>query len=488
MQGTKTQNWISQSLGGIVGVIVFVFIIGSEPPSVKTTSETTESLVKAAPAEKTIEQNIEEARIDTSQQSNINNSELLPPYPSTAYKLITTETSGFGPTLPEPQTLQLTLGRGDALIDRVVATGISASQAYRAIEALGQNIELRKLQIGQEIELVIDTPLYEGESLKLWSLAVRSEFDTMVRATSQSDGSFTSKEDEIPTLLMTMFNTGEINDSLFLAAERAGVPAEIIISLIRTYSFEVDFQREIRPGDHFEVYYQRRLTKDGLEVENGDIQYARLVLRGKPLPYYRFTPSDDGRTDFFSNEGESATRALMKTPLDVAVMTSNYGSRRHPVLGYTRMHTGVDFRAPTGTPIMAAGDGIIERSSRYGTYGNYIRIKHNGTYSTAYAHLSRYGRGVRQGARVSQGQIIGYSGATGRVTAAHLHYEVLINGEQTNPMRLNLPTGRKLGGDELELFMSQQKAIDIELEALRSLEAMNEDDAIFNASMVEPAS
>jgi murein DD-endopeptidase MepM/ murein hydrolase activator NlpD len=149
----------------------------------------------------------------------------------------------------------------------------------------------------------------------------------------------------------------------------------------------------------------------------------------------------------------------MKTPVDKAVMTSSYGKRRHPVLGYTRMHKGVDFRAYTGTPIMAAGDGVIERASRYGSFGNYVRIRHNGSYKTAYAHLSKYGRGVKKGARVKQGQVIGYSGATGRVTGAHLHYEVYYNGKQVNPMSLKLPSGRKLKGSELETYQSKRQVL-----------------------------
>ena len=153
----------------------------------------------------------------------------------------------------------------------------------------------------------------------------------------------------------------------------------------------------------------------------------------------------------------------MKPPLDVAVITASYGRRKHPVLGYTRMHKGADFRAPTGTPIMAAGDGIIEMSARNGSYGNYIRIRHNSTYKTSYAHLSRYGKGVKKGRRVKQGQIIGYSGSTGRVTAAHLHYEVLVNGKQTNPMTLKLPSGKTLKGKELQRFHQQTEQLSADL-------------------------
>ncbi len=474
MHQTGKQNWLGKSIGGVVGLLVFAMIATSDNTATDTMSEN----------EQTDSQNTATLGIASQAPQNNYVDQLLE---NTATNHIIVSSEVFGPATPPPTTLRLTLGNRETLIDKVIATGVRANQAYRAVEALGREVNLRKLQIGQEIEVKIDQPLYQGEKVKLWSLGIRSEFDTMVRATAQPHGIFEAKEDEIPTLLMTMYSSGVIDDSLFLAADREGVPAAIIIELIRAYSFEVDFQREIRPGDRFEVYYQRRLTESGEEIENGSIQYANLILRDKPLPYYRFTPSDDGRTDFFSNQGESARRALMKTPLDVAIVTDSYGSRRHPVLGYTRMHKGVDFRAPTGTPIMAAGDGIIERSSRFGSFGNYVRIRHNSTYSTAYAHLSRYGNGVRQGVRVRQGQIIGYSGATGRVNGPHLHYEVLVNGEQTNPLRLSLPTGRKLGGNELNTFMTQQKAIDLELDALRLYEVMGDDTDNLNTAMAQPA-
>jgi murein DD-endopeptidase MepM/ murein hydrolase activator NlpD len=478
MHQTSKQNWLGKSIGGIAGLLVFVMVATSD----MNLSDSTNDIANLNDEKLLVESNQTDNLVDTTTDTD---SGEKPINTKAAYHIVSTQ--AFGPETPPPSKLRLTLRRNEALIDKVIAIGVSPNQAYRAIEALGRKVNLRKLQIGQEIELEIDTPLYEGEKVKLWSLGIRSEFDTMVRARAQAHGAFEAKEDEIPTLLMTMYNSGVIDDSLFLSADRSGVPAEIIIELIRAYSFEVDFQREIRPGDKFEVYYQRRLTEDGKELENGSIQYANLILRGKPLPYYHFTPSDDGRADFFSQNGASARRALMKTPLDVAVVTDSYGSRRHPVLGYTRMHKGVDFRAPTGTPIMAAGDGVIERSSRFGSFGNYVRIKHNSTYSTAYAHLSRFGRGIRQGVRVKQGQIIGYSGATGRVTGAHLHYEVMVNGKQTNPLRLKLPTGRQLGGQELNLFKTHLKTINIELDALRSYQAIAFDTGNLNASIVEPA-
>ena len=218
------------------------------------------------------------------------------------------------------------------------------------------------------------------------------------------------------------------------------------------------------------------MSEETGEINNGTILYASLTLRGEEKSFYNFTPQENGtkgRNDFFNKDGQSARRSLMKTPVDGARLSSSFGQRKHPVLGYTRMHKGVDFAVYTGTPIMAAGDGIIERSSSYGSYGNYIRIRHNDTYKTSYAHLSRYGKNIKQGRRVKQGQIIGYSGATGRVSGAHLHYEVLMNGNQVNPMTLKLPTGKELEGRNLEVFSQNLELLNQDMQKISFLIEQN---------------
>ncbi len=244
-------------------------------------------------------------------------------------------------------------------------------------------------------------------------------------------------------------------------------------------SFDIDFEREIRSGDKFEVYYERDYAPSLDDIDDKKILHAKITLKKRTLDAYYFSDKngDDG---YYDLKGESTKRALMKTPLDVVVVTDAYGPRKHPVLGYTRMHKGVDFRARTGTPIMAAGDGIIERASRYGSYGNYIRIKHNGSYKTAYAHLSKYGRGIKKGKRVKQGQIIGYAGSTGRVTAAHLHYEVLVNGKQANPLNLKLPTGKTLKGQEFATFKENQQALSQEIQYSHDINSFLKDQKLAN--------
>jgi murein DD-endopeptidase MepM/ murein hydrolase activator NlpD len=251
---------------------------------------------------------------------------------------------------------------------------------------------------------------------------------------------------------------GDIDLSLYAAAESARVPARVIVDLIRLYSFDVDFQRDIHAGDRFEVYYEV-LRSDGRQVQTGEILYARLTVGGRELPLYRFRHRD-GDVEYYNDKGESARKALMKTPIDGARLSSGFGLRRHPILGYTKMHRGIDFAAPTGTPIMAAGDGQVELAGWNGAYGRYVRVRHNSEFRTAYAHMTRIAKSVRAGRRVKQGDIIGYVGTTGRSTGPHLHYEVLRGSKQVNPMGLKLPTGRTLSGAERTAFQKFKTTVE----------------------------
>jgi murein DD-endopeptidase MepM/ murein hydrolase activator NlpD len=252
---------------------------------------------------------------------------------------------------------------------------------------------------------------------------------------------------------------GTITSSLYVDAIRMRVPVAVVTELIRAFSFDVDFQREIHPNDGFEILYDRLLTPDGTLAKPGEVIYGALILKGKRYPLYRHRMGD-GTLDYFNHKGESVRKALMRTPIDGARLSSRFGRRRHPILGYTKVHKGVDFAAPRGTPIMAAGRGVIVAAGRNGGYGLYVRIRHNATYSTAYAHMRAIARGTRRGRRVRQGQIIGYVGSTGRSTGPHLHYEVLRNNRQTNPLGLKLPTGKKLRGAALRRFLAAKAEID----------------------------
>lgn len=362
------------------------------------------------------------------------------------------------------------LRRGDTLVDALVREGgIARAEALAAIDGLSEYINPRRVRTDQEIRIRLATT---GDVPALLSMGIRRDFRNRAVAERAEDGTFTPKLEPVPLVRLNGFAQTEISDSLYLSAQRQNVPAVVIVDLIRILSFEVDFQREIWPGDRLTLLYDREMTADGRETGAGDIRYIKLEMRGRTLEYFHHVNPETGFTEYYNRDGESARRALMKTPLDVTVVTSSYGRRKHPVLGYTRMHKGVDFRARTGTPIMAAGDGVIERSRRWGSYGNYVRIRHNGAYKTAYAHLSRYGPGIKEGRRVRQGDIIGYAGATGRVNAAHLHYEVLLNGEQVNPLTLDLPSGRTLAGEELQAFAANLALLEDDVTRLAGFHAL----------------
>jgi murein DD-endopeptidase MepM/ murein hydrolase activator NlpD len=226
------------------------------------------------------------------------------------------------------------------------------------------------------------------------------------------------------------------------------------------FSWDVDFQRDLRAGDGFETMFEEVSLEDGSgAVRGGDVLYAGLTLSGEILDAYRFEV-EDGEVEYFDRTGRSLRKFLMRTPVDGARLSSGFGMRRHPILGYSRMHKGVDFAAPSGTPIYAAGAGRVVSAGRNGGYGNYIRLRHSGEYSTAYAHLSRFAKGIRAGSRIQQGQVIGYVGTTGRSTGPHLHYEILRNDAQINPLSVRQPPNTQLAGADLERFRAEVGRID----------------------------
>ncbi len=353
----------------------------------------------------------------------------------------------------------VTVRKGDTLIELLVKRGVERADGLAAIRALAQVFDPRRLQVGQAIALEFAA---SGRLLSLW-LAASVERD--VGAVRRHDGGFAADQVEHTFELGAVRAGGVIDDSFYLTAVRAGVPQPIILATIHILSFDVDFQREIQPGDRFEVYFERYFDAEGRAVKDGEVLSTSLIQKGGERAYYRYTPSDDGIPDYFDAEGHSVKKTLMRTPIDGARLTSRFGRRRHPILGYSRMHRGIDFGAPTGTPIMAAGSGRVEAAGWNGSYGRYLRIRHTGAFKTAYAHLSKFARGIRRGGRVKQGQIIGYVGSTGRSTGPHLHYEVHRNGRQINPLSVRLPTGRKLKGKELARFKARLATLQAQLTA-----------------------
>ena len=241
-----------------------------------------------------------------------------------------------------------------------------------------------------------------------------------------------------------------ISNSLYSSAINIGIKPNIIIEFARIYGFQVDFQRDIWKNDSFQIIYETFLDPNNKVIETGNIIYANLILQGNENNLYIFKTKDGN--EHFDVAGKSVRKSLMKTPINGARLSSSFGMRKHPILGYNKMHRGTDFAAPEGTPVMASGDGKVVRARWCGGGGNCIKIKHNSTYSTVYAHLKNFARGIKEGKKVTQGQIIGYVGSTGMSTGPHLHYEVIINGKKVNSQTLKLPSGKILKGNERKLF------------------------------------
>jgi murein DD-endopeptidase MepM/ murein hydrolase activator NlpD len=279
-----------------------------------------------------------------------------------------------------------------------------------------------------------------------------------LKQTQKDSFSINTLQAELTTELSS--GGGVIKTSLYQTGIDSGVPPAILGTLINAYSYDVDFQREIRQGDSFNVVFEKMKTEDDVTAGYGKMLYATLTLGGHEKKIYQFT-RPGGAEGYYDENGQSVRKALLRTPINGARLSSGFGMRHHPVLGYGKMHKGVDFAAARGTPIYAAGDGTIDYAGRRGSYGNYVRIRHNGQYSTAYAHMNKIAAKSRKGARVKQGEVIGYVGTTGRSTGPHLHYEVLEHGKQINPKSAKFPTGHKLAGRELASFKENIKQVEL---------------------------
>ncbi|PHS27894.1 MAG: peptidase M23 [Robiginitomaculum sp.] len=352
---------------------------------------------------------------------------------------------------------------GATLSNLLENAGVDRGEAARAITALSRAYNPRQLRAGQMLTLSLESldtsVVKKGVRYHLAGLTTKPDVTRTVLLEREHNGDFSARELVMDLQMGQTRARGSIDASLYMDGLAAGANDAVIAAFAQLYAYSVDFQRGIRPGDRFDMVFEDYRDDRGTSIKSGNLIYAMLAPRGKEKAFYRFeTP--DGEVGYYNAEGQSAKRFLMKTPVKGARISSGFGRRMHPVLGYTRKHKGTDFAAVRGTPIMAAGNGVIERASRYGSFGNYVRIRHSNGYKTAYAHMSKYGRGIKKGRRVSQGQIIGYVGATGRVTGAHLHYEVLKNGRQVNPMTVKVPTGRKLKANELKLFAQEKARID----------------------------
>ena len=320
---------------------------------------------------------------------------------------------------------------------------------------LSKKVNLNKLQTNQKINLTIDQ---SKNSIKEFIFQISNK-ERIVLTQDLKNKIFNEKV--ILTKLKKQINYNEnvILQSLYKSALEKEIPASIIIEFARIYGFQVDFQRDIRKKDKFQIMYEVFVNEKKKVIEIGNILFANLILSGEDNSLYYY--DSQGSIGHYDKNGKSIQKALMKTPINGARLSSPFGMRKHPIDGFNKMHKGTDFAAPLGTPIMASGSGVIKKAGWCGGGGNCVVIKHNSTYQTIYAHMSKFAKGVRAGVRVKQGQTIGYVGSTGKSTGPHLHYEVIINGKKVNSQTLKLPSGKILKGDDRKIFETKKIKLDV---------------------------
>lgn len=366
-------------------------------------------------------------------------------------------TAPRAPTAVLPELAEVELRRGDTLLDVLSRAGIGSGEAHEAVGSLRAVTNLRRLKVGQRLELALDPT--GGPEFLLARLVLPLDAATEIHLVRAEDGSFSASSVGRALRSETVTMAAAIESSFYGAGLDAGLPHATLAQMIKLLSWDVDFQRDLQPGDRLEAVYRRQLNEAGELAGVGVLEFVGLATGARAIQAYRFL-APDGSSEFYDRQGRSLRKWLLKTPVDGARLSSRFGPRRHPILGYTRMHQGIDFAAPKGTPILAAGAGVVELSGRNRGYGNYLRLRHNREYATAYGHLARFAVGMNPGRRVEQGEVIGYVGATGLATGPHLHYELLRAGRQINPLGVEVVGADPLRGPALRRFMARRDEID----------------------------
>ena len=321
---------------------------------------------------------------------------------------------------------------------------------------LSEKIDLNKLNTNQKIYLIIDQ---SNNSIKEFILQISNKEKVFLTRSNEEKNDF--NQEIILTKLdkKIVYEENIILQSLYKSATDKKIPANTVIELARIYGFQVDFQRDIRKKDRFQIMYEAFVDENNKVIETGNILFANLILSGEDNSLYFF--DKEGSVGHYDKNGKSVKKALMKTPINGARLSSPFGMRKHPIDGFNKMHRGTDFAAPMGTPIMASGSGIIKKAGWCGGGGNCVVIRHNSTYTTIYAHMSKFAQGIKKGVRVKQSQTIGFVGSTGKSTGPHLHYEVIINGKKVNSQKLKLPSGKILKGEERKIFETKKIKLDV---------------------------
>ncbi|MDA7719314.1 peptidoglycan DD-metalloendopeptidase family protein [Candidatus Pelagibacter sp.] len=322
-------------------------------------------------------------------------------------------------------------------------------------QSLSKKVNINKLNTNQKIHIILDKT---NNKIKEFVFQI-SNTEKIYLSKNSEDLEFDEKILSIKLDKKIIYKENIILQSLYKAATDQNIPPNTIIEFARIYGFQVDFQRDIRKEDRFQIMYEVFIDENKKIIETGEILFANLKLSGQDNSLYYF--DKENLEGHYDKNGKSVQKALMKSPINGARLSSSFGMRKHPIDGYNKMHRGTDFAAPKGTPIMASGNGIVKKAGWCGGGGNCVKIRHNSTYETVYAHMSKFARGIKNGVRVKQGQTIGYVGSTGKSTGPHLHYEVIVNGKKVNSQKLKLPSGKVLKGKDREYFETAKIKLDV---------------------------
>ena len=357
------------------------------------------------------------------------------------------------------------LQEGETFTGALKQADLEDDEINDVVNIISKKIDLRKLKVGTLIEtytksindkkIINEIIIYPDIEKKIYVKKVNNKF--------------VAGEDKKKLFSKLKLYEVEIHNSIYESLKKIDTPDEIIMEFVQLYSFDIDFQRDIRKGNKIKIFFEIYTDSQNNYIKSGNINFSEIILNDESYELYRFQSEGDEFVEYFNGDGKSATKALMKTPINGARLSSGFGMRKHPILGYNKKHQGVDFAAPTGTPIMAAGTGHIEFVGNNGGAGKYIRIKHLNGYKTSYSHLSKYASGIQKNVKVRQGQVIGYVGNTGLSTGPHLHYEVIFNGKRINPMKMKLPSGKQLKDKNLEIFLAEKERINAEVSELYSM-------------------
>ena len=358
------------------------------------------------------------------------------------------------PGFSRAERLKIRVETGETLQGAILRAGVNPDDAKELIATLAPAIDVTDIQPGVTFDAAIARRRGGDEAVRLIGMSLRTGPATTLAVTRAFDGAMRLREVSENIKVERTVASGAINESLSETAAELGAGPAITNQMVKLLSHKVDFDRDLRLGDRIDLVYDRAVTDSGRTVQTGDLIYAAI----KGIRFYRFMRR--GKADYFDANGENIRGFLLRTPVVSGAVTSGFGMRRHPILGYNRMHQGIDFGASVGTPVLAAGDGVVEEAGRWGEYGNWLKIRHTGSWETGYAHLQRFAPGVSPGHTVHQGQVVGYVGTTGLSTGPHLHYEIWQNGDRVNPVGVRVPQGIILAGADLQAFRAEKVRID----------------------------